>query len=246
MPGRTALVTGGAKRIGRAICIALANDGYDIIVHCNNSIEDAKQVVSDINKIGQSAIIVQGDLCSDIESICHQVSDAEIITRRGGLDVLVNSASIFERSEFEKINQNDVDRMFSINTIAPFMLIRNLLTDIRSVNGCIINILDISIARPLPFYSHYCASKSALNSLTLSLATELAPTVRVNGVAPGAIMFSDIETAEYRDQILSQIPMGRTGTAEEIAQTVLFLANGPQYITGHVISVDGGLGLTGP
>lgn len=244
MSGRTVLVTGGAKRIGRAICLTLANAGADVLVHCNSSVDEAEQVVADITSLGRGAGLVRGDLRTELEGICDEVSSSELVRQRGGLDLLVNSASIFERASMDSIEPADFERMLRINTVAPFEMIQRLLPDLRSVSGCAVNLLDTSIERPWPFYSHYCASKAALASLTLSLAGELAPEVRVNGVAPGAILFSDVESPAERESVMSRIPMGRTGTPEEIAQTVLFLAAGPSYITGQIIAVDGGWSLS--
>ena len=115
--------------------------------------------------------------------------------------------------------------------------------NIKNVNGCVVNLIDNSYERPWPFYSSYCASKSALRSITLSLAIELAPDVRVNGIAPGAILFPDWMEKSSRQEILTKVPMKREGTPDEIADTAFFLAAGPQYITGQVIAVDGGWSL---
>ena len=161
----------------------------------------------------------------------------------------MNNASIFESIPLEEMTSDAANMMWKVNAEAPLMLIQQAAPHLRfegpTQPGCIINMIDNSSGRgDWSKHSHYCASKAALLSMTRSLAQELAPTIRVNAVGPGAIIFQDWESEEKRSAVISSIPMGRQGTAEEIAQTVLFLATGPSYITGQIIDVDGGWSLS--
>jgi pteridine reductase len=161
----------------------------------------------------------------------------------------VNNASIFERITLEEMTSDAANMMWKVNAEAPLMLIKHATPHLRFEGadkpGSVINIIDNASGRnDWPNHSHYCASKAALLSITRSLAQELAPSIRINAVGPGAILFQDWESDERKSAVLSSIPMGRLGDAEEIAQTVLFLVAGPTYITGQIIDVDGGWSLS--
>ena len=243
---RVALVTGGSARIGAEICRQLANAGAIVAIHCHRNLAAAEDLVEEIESNGGEAFIVRGDLSEDedrsalVESVIEQV---------GRLDILVNNASIFESMPLEEMTSDAAHMMWKVNSEAPLMLIHYATPHLRCAGrnqpGAVINLIDNASGRgDWPELSHYCASKAALLSLTRSLAQELAPTIRVNAVGPGAILFQDWETEEKRSAILASIPMERQGTAEEIAATVLFLASGPNYITGQIIDVDGGWSLS--
>ena len=235
------LVTGSAKRLGAAIAIHFAKSDYDVIIHYNNSENDAKDIVSKIKEIGTDAMMIKADLIHELDDFINQVRTCELVKRRGGIDVLINSASKYEKVKFSQVTPELWDSMHGINSKAPYFLIQGLLNEIKNVKGCIINMVDTSYQRPWEYFSNYCASKATLYNLTMSLSYELAPEIRVNGIAPGAIMFPEWIEEEDKEKILSQIPMSREGTLEEIAETALFLAEGPNYITGQIIGVDGGL-----
>ena len=235
------LVTGSAKRLGAAIALHFAQSGYDVIVHYNNSKNEAEMLVNKIKEIGKNALMIQADLNTGLKKFLEDIINSDLVAKRGGIDVLINSASIYEKVEFPKVTEEMWDAMHGINSKAPYFLIQGLLTSLKSVNGCVINMVDTSYKYPWKNYSNYCASKASLYNLTMSLSYELAPNVRVNGIAPGAIMFPEWIEDGDRESILNQIPMEREGTVIEIAETALFLAEGPDYITGQIIAVDGGL-----
>lgn len=235
------LITGSAKRLGAAIAIHFAKSDYDVIIHYNNSEKEAKEVVNKITEIGTSSIMIKADLTNELDKFLDQVRACNLVKKRGGIDVVINSASKYEKVEFSQVTSELWDSMHGINSKAPYFLIQGLLSEIKDVNGCIINMVDTSYQRPWEYFSNYCSSKAALYNLTMSLSYELAPEIRVNGIAPGAIMFPEWIEKEDEEKILSQIPMCREGTLEEIAKTALFLAEGPNYITGQIIGVDGGL-----
>ena len=239
--GKLALITGSAKRIGAAIAVHFARSGYDLIIHYNNSESEAKQVVKTIEEMGREVIMIKADLEKELDAFIVQVSNSTLVKKRGGIDVLINSASKYEKMQFNETTSELWDSMHAINSKVPYFLTQGLLINLKNVNGCVINMVDTSYHQPWKYYSNYCASKASLYNQTMSLSQELAPDVRVNGIAPGAIIFPEWIDEEEKQTILGQIPMKREGTVEEIAQTALFLANGPTYITGQIIGVDGGL-----
>jgi len=243
---RVALVTGGAARLGAEICRSLARAGAIVAVHCHRSLAAAEDLVEEIEADGGEAFVVRGDLAQDED---RSALVEAVIDRAGRLDILVNNASIFERIPLEEMTSDAANMMWKINAEAPLMLIQHAASHLRfeGVNkpGSVINIIDNASGRnDWPNHSHYCASKAALLSLTRSLAQELAPSIRINAIGPGAILFQDWESDERKAAVLSSIPMQRVGKAEEIAETVLFLVAGPTYITGQIIDVDGGWSLS--
>ncbi len=243
---RVALVTGGSARIGAEICRQLANSGATVAIHCHRNLAAAEELIEEIQSKGGEAFLVRGDLSEEDD---RSALIEAVIDRMGRLDILVNNASIFESKPLDEMSSDAARMMWKINAEAPLMLIHHATPHLRfgGVNqpGSVINLIDNASGRgDWPELSHYCASKAALLSITRSLAQELAPTIRVNAVGPGAILFQDWESEEKRAAILSSIPMKRQGLAEEIAETVLFLASGPDYITGQIIDVDGGWSLS--
>ena len=243
---RVALVTGGAARIGAEICRTLARAGAIVAVHCHRSLAAAEDLIEEIEADGGEAFVVRGNLSEDEDR--SALIDA-VIDRAGRLDILVNNASIFERITLEEMTSDAANMMWKINAEAPLMLIQHAAPHLRfegvNLPGSVINIIDNASGRTdWPNHSHYCASKAALLSITRSLAQELAPSIRINAVGPGAVLFQDWESEERKSAVLSSIPMKRVGKVEEIAETVLFLAAGPTYITGQIIDVDGGWSLT--
>lgn len=246
LEGRVALVTGGATRIGAEISRTLARAGAIVAVHCHRSLAAAEDLVEEIEADNGEAFVVRGDLAQDEDR--SSLVDS-VIDRAGRLDILVNNASIFERITLNEMTSDAANMMWKINAEAPLMLIQHAAPHLRfeGINqpGSVINIIDNASGRnDWPNHSHYCASKAALLSITRSLAQELAPSIRINAIGPGAILFQDWESEERKSAVLSSIPMQRVGKSEEIAETVLFLAAGPAYITGQIIDVDGGWSLS--
>jgi len=243
---KVALVTGGAARIGAQICRTLANAGAIVAIHCHRSLAAAEDLVEEIEAAGGESFVVRADLSEEDDRVA--LIDT-VIERAGRLDILVNNASIFEKIPLDEMTSDAAQMMWRVNAEAPLMLIQHAAPHLRFEGkddpGSVINMIDNSSGRnDWPELSHYCASKAALLSMTRSLAQELSPSIRVNAVGPGAILFQDWESEEKRSAVLSSIPMGRQGNTEEVAETVLFLAAGPSYITGQIIDVDGGWSLT--
>ena len=230
-----ALVTGAGIRLGRASAVQLAKAGYDIVVHYNSSREPAIETVAAVEQAGRKAHLVKADLSQ--ESEIRKLAD-EVMSLNQGLRVLVNNASIFYPTPKPEQWVEHWDKFQMVNLKSPFLLTMHCLPLLRQEKGCIVNIVDIWARFPLRRHLPYSVAKSGLEALTKSLALELAPDVRVNGVSPGAAL-PPPNADDNMDKMLSQVPMGRFGGADSIADTVVFLA-GADYITGQIIAVDGG------
>ncbi|WP_193166113.1 pteridine reductase [Microbulbifer hainanensis] len=238
---RNALITGAAARLGRAIARELHRD-HRVIIHYRSSATAAEQLADELNRLRpDSAITLQSDLSSAAE--CEQLAQ-RATAHWGGIEVLVNNASAFYPTPIGSADEKDWDELFGSNLKAPFFLSQALAPSLARDNGSIINMVDIHAERPMPQHTLYCAAKAGLVMLTKSLALELAPNVRVNAVAPGAILWPEQEDvdSDTRARILNRIPLARTGSESDIARTVRFLAD-PSYINGQVIAVDGGRNL---
>ena len=239
---KTVLVTGGARRIGASIARECHRAGARVFIHYRNSAEPAQELSKKLNAIrADSAVAIQADLHDPLTP----AGLAEKVGEQGGrLDVLVNNASDFFATPFGSVSLDDWDRLINSNLRAPLFLSQAVLPLLKKSGGLILNILDIHADKPLAKHSVYCVAKAGLSMLTRSLALELAPEVRVNGIAPGAIMWpAQGLSAEQKDAVLAQTPMGRTGDAGDIASLAVFLATQAGYITGQVIAVDGGRSL---
>ena len=240
LAGKRALVTGGGVRLGRAIALALSEAGAAVAVHHHRSADGAARVVEAITGSGKEAVAVAADLSDPAEvDAMFEKLDARF---GGRLDVLVNSAGIFEKTPAAELTPDAWRRMFAVNVESAFFCSQHARPRMLASTGggAIVNLADISAARPWRGYAHYCASKAALVSLTKSLALEWAPEIRVNAVAPGAVLPPDDTDAEEKARLEAAIPAGRLGSAKDVAETVVFLAGGPSYVTGQVIAVDGG------
>lgn len=239
LAGKSALVTGGARRIGRAIALALASAGADITITYRTSEGEARQTARDLGDAGRRAQAVHCDVRSE-NSVRAAVAAAAAF--HGRLDVLVNNAAVFETARLESMSIEQWDAVFETNARGPFLVAREALPHLRSARGRIVNIGSLGGIRAWAGHAHYCASKAAVHMLTQAMAKAFAPEVTANCVAPGWI---DLEEGprEQADRFAARAPLGRNGTAEEIAKAVLFFAAGPAFITGQVLAVDGGLGL---
>jgi pteridine reductase len=238
LAGKTALVTGGAARVGAAIGRALHQAGAHLIVHYRRSRQSAEQLRNELTACGPNSVsLVQGDLL-DSAALPGLATSALAIKDR--LDILVNNASSYYPTPLGEATEAQWNDLVGSNAKAPFFLAQALAPALRARRGVIINLLDVHAERPQPEHPIYCMAKAANAMLVKSLALELAPDVRVNGVSPGAILWpKEYFSDEARRQILSRIPLGKPGTPEDIAATVLFLAQS-DYITGQIVAVDGG------
>jgi pteridine reductase len=236
-----ALVTGAAQRLGAEICRTLHARGYRIIIHYRYSVEPAEGLRDELNaQRPDSAVIFSANMNSLPE--VRALADAALLQWQR-VDVLVNNASGFYPTAIESATESDWDELFSSNLKGPFFLSQALAPALRKTSGCIVNLIDIYAQKPLRGFPVYSMAKAGMSMMTQSLALELAPEVRVNGVSPGAILWPEQET-EYskqeRQNINHRVPLQRQGEARDIAQTVAFLVADAPYISGQIIAVDGG------
>lgn len=234
LSGRTALVTGGAVRLGRAIALGLAARGADIALHYNSSEEAARSAMEEIRALGRKCVLVGADLSrSGSSEKIFKAANAFF----GKTTILINSAAIFERGTLAGTTPELWEKTFAVNLRAPFFLSRAFAAQTDS--GDIIFLADARARRPAGEYLAYTLTKSTVVTLTRSLAKSLAPGIRVNAVAPGAILPPPGQDPSYLDGLLPQIPLGRTGTPDDIVQGVLYLLEAT-YVTGQVLHIDGG------
>jgi len=240
MKGKSVLVTGGARRIGREIGLAMATAGADVAFTYLSSAQDARRTLADLKARGVRALALRCDVRAEksVAAALRQVS-----AKFGGLDVLVNNAGAYDTIDFEKITARQWDDMFATNTRGPFLMSRLAAPLLRARKGRIINIASLGGLRPWASHAHYCASKAALIMLTEVTAKALAPEVSVNCVSPGMISSGNAEATAFLRHVAQKTPMRRAGTPGEVAAAVMFFASGPHFITGQVLGVDGGLGL---
>jgi NAD(P)-dependent dehydrogenase (short-subunit alcohol dehydrogenase family) len=236
--GQVALVTGGGKRIGRAIALALARAGADVIVNYHESRAGAQATVREMTALGVRALAIRADV-SRPRQVAAMFRAVE--KRFGRLNILVNNAGTFFAGNWDQLTEKDWDRVLGINLKGPFFCAQAAARlMMRQGGGNIINISSLGGLQAWPNYMHYCASKAALISLTRSLAKALAPQIRVNSVAPGTILFPDEKRDAAIKKIIRATPLRKVGRAQDIADMVLYLATRSDFITGQVFAVDGG------
>ena len=238
LAGKVVLVTGAAKRIGRAIALVLAESGANVAITYLGSQHEAESTVRSLADYDVEAFAVRCDL-RDPESIEQSV--AAVVEEFGQIDVLVNNAGLFESEALEKISVEQWDTMFATNTRAPFLMAKAAWPYLKAAKGRIINIGSLGGSHPWATHAHYCTSKAALHMLSKTMAKAWAPEISVNCVAPGMIVQGEID--EAYEHFARKTPMQRNGTAEDVAAAVRFFAAAPHFITGQLLTVDGGLGL---
>ena len=238
--GKAVLITGGARRLGRAIALALAEAGADVAITFRNSAREAQHTVIDLGGYGVRAVALRCDV-TDLKSV--KLALKEVVKELGGLDILVNNAANYETADFEKLTLQQWDAIFASNTRGPFLVSQQALKWLRQRRGKIINMGSLGGLRPWASHAHYCSSKAAVHMLTKVMAKALAPEISVNCVAPGMIDLGEKAAAAFMKRMARQTPMRRNGDGEEIAAAVLFFATAAHFITGQVLAVDGGLGL---
>lgn len=238
-PAKVVLVTGASRRIGAAIVRCLHAAGCRIILHYHRSLAEAEALAAALNAPGQHRVaLMQADL-ADVGALPDLIERA--VANWGGLDGLVNNASAFYPTPLGTVTEAHWDELLGSNLKAPFFLSQAAADHLRRRRGAIINILDVYAERPLKNFPVYSLAKAGLAALTRALAVELAPEVRVNGVAPGAILWPEQgQDAEAQAAILARIPLGRCGAPEDIARVVRFLMEDAPYVTGQILAVDGG------
>jgi len=238
LEGKTALVTGAARRIGREIALELARAGANVAITYLRSKVEAEATVEDLRALGVRALAAQVDLTSpeEIRAVVTAVT-AEF----GGLDLLVNNAGFFESVVMEEITPSQWDHMFATNTRAPFLVAQAAHSSLKQAKGRIVNVGSLGGIHPWATHAHYCTSKAALHMLSQTMAKAWAPEISVNCVAPGMIVQGELD--EAYQHFAEKTPMRRNGTAKDVTAAVLFFATAPHFITGQLLAVDGGLGL---
>ncbi len=252
LQGKTCLITGAARRLGRASALALAKAGADVAITFRNSAREAQQTVVDLSSFGVRAFALR---CDTTDEASVKATMKEAGRELGRIDILVNNAANYETAEFESITVRQWDAIFASNTRGPFLVSREALKWMRrkrpgpkqtvkaKIEAKIINMGSLGGLRPWATHAHYCSSKAALHMLTKVMAKALAPEIAVNAVAPGMIDLGEKSAAAFMRRMAKQTPMQRNGRDDEIAAAVLFFATAPQFITGQILAVDGGLGL---
>jgi len=244
LAGKTVLVTGGAKRIGREMALAFARAGANVAITFSASQTEAEETVRDLAALDVEAMAVRCEL-RDPEDVKQTVG--AVVEEFGRLDILVNNAGTFESVALEEISVEAWDRMFETNTRGPFLMAQAAYPHLKAANagdgssGRIINIGSLGGIHPWATHAHYCTSKAALHMLSQTMAKAWAPEISVNCVAPGMIVQGEVG-AGY-EEFARKTPMKRNGTSEDVAAAALFFATGPHFITGQLLGVDGGLGL---
>jgi NAD(P)-dependent dehydrogenase (short-subunit alcohol dehydrogenase family) len=236
-PIKTALVTGGAKRLGRSIALALAENGWDIAIHCHRSKDEAEATAAEIRKLGRRAAVIEADLGKEsaVETVIPKVHAA-----LGPMTCLVNNASVFEMDKIETVTRESWDRHIETGLRAPLVLAQAFARQLPEGNdGNIVNMLDQRVWKLTPYFLSYTVAKTGLWTLTRTLALALAPRIRVNGIGPGPTMPSPRQSAEQFDAQSTAVPLGHGATPEEIAAGVLFILSSPS-MTGQMIALDGG------
>lgn len=247
---KTALVTGGAKRVGRAVALALAGQGMDVAITYRTSQDDAKQTVARIEQLGRRALAIQVDLG---EPDAAEQVHAAFTARFDRLDALINNASCFAPSPLGSITADSFDRNMAVNARAPMLLIQKFADmlgahydrDTPGSLGRVVNFIDIHVlGEPLKGYLAYNAAKAALKEITMTLAAQLAPRVTVNAIAPGVVAWADSYSDDMKRQYMQRVPLARPGAPEDAAAAVVYLVRDANYTTGQTLKLDGGRSLT--
>ena len=238
--GKVALITGAARRLGKASALALAQAGADVAITYLRSARDADRTLEELRRAGVSAKTIRCDV-TDPGSVRRAIKS--VISEFGGLDILVNNAGNYESVDFNAITLEQWDAIFASNVRGPFLVARTALPFLKRRCGRIINLGSLGGLRAWAKNAHYCSSKAALHMLTRVMAKALAPEVAVNCVAPGMIDLGEQSAKAFMKRMAKQTPMQRNGTAKDVSSAVVFFATAPHFITGQIVFVDGGLGL---
>ena len=236
------LITGAAKRIGKEMALSFFNKGWDIVIHYNSSKEEAEALADQMNsERNNSAMLVQANLdnANEVEMLVEK-----ILSKNGSIDALINNASTFYPTPIGTFSEENWNALMGSNLKAPLFLIQSFYKELEKNKGFIINVTDINVDRALVNHSIYLAAKSGLQTLTKSLAKELAPNIRVNAIAPGAILEPPNTdwTAEQKNNIINAVPLERMGTEKDIVDAAIYLSEA-EYVTGQILNIDGGKSL---
>jgi pteridine reductase len=239
---KVALITGAAKRVGRAIALKLAREGFDIAFTYRGSEAEARDLEKQIQKLGRQCLAIKADFTNP--TLASQTVSTAFTSKFNRLDALINNASLYQPSSLQDATDEQIHNLFAIHFHTPFLLARRFESLLRQSRGHIVNMVDLLADRPWPEYLAYAASKAALACLTRGLARALAPDITVNGIAPGVVEWPDDYPQSEREKYLKRVPLARAGTPEDVANLVHFLVTAGSYITGQIIPLDGGRSIT--
>ncbi|MBV7316875.1 SDR family oxidoreductase [Shewanella sp. NIFS-20-20] len=237
-----AFISGSGQRLGASMARHLHGLGYNIALHYRHSIEPAQRLANELNQCRSNSVQLFGADLTDAKQLAGLI-DA-IQRQQLPLNVLINNASEFFPTDWQDISIEKFQQLIQVNLVAPCLLIQGLFTQLAANQGCVINMIDIHGQRPLKHHGLYSVTKAGLQMATLSMAQEFAPAIRVNGIAPGAILWPEQSQSTSQQQVLAEIPMGRAGSLDDINKTLQFLVESA-YINGQIIAVDGGRSATG-
>lgn len=241
LKGKTVFITGGARRLGKAIALAMAQSGANVAFTFRSSANEARETINEIKAVGVQALAIECDFRQP-----DSARDAlkEVMQYFGQIDLLINNAGVFETVDFEEITIEQWDDVFAVNVRAPFLVSQLCIPELRRAHGRIINMGSLGGQKAWATHAHYCSSKAALHMLTQVMAKALAPEIAVNCVAPGMI---DSGAGEKDPALLQRLaghtPMKKNGTPQDVVSAVMYFATAPHFITGQILTVDGGLGL---
>jgi NAD(P)-dependent dehydrogenase (short-subunit alcohol dehydrogenase family) len=241
LKGKTALITGAARRLGKAVALALAKQGANVAFTFHRSAAEAKYTLAEIQRQGAKAMALECDLREE-KNIQRAVEETR--QRFGAVDLLINNAGVFQTAKLEEITAEQWDESFGVNVRAPFLFSKYCIPSLRESRGGIINLGSLGAKKPWTTHAHYCSSKAALHMLTEVMAKALAPEIAVNCVAPGMIDAGGADRyPDLLQRVAEQTPMKRAGSPQDVVSGVMYFATAPHFITGQVLMVDGGLGL---
>jgi NAD(P)-dependent dehydrogenase (short-subunit alcohol dehydrogenase family) len=239
LKGKTVFITGGAGRLGSATAIAMARAGANVAIAFRSSANEANETLKRIEAAGVRGLALECDQRKQ-ESVNQAVD--KVLSQFGQIDLLINNAGVFETASFEDITVEQWDEVFAVNVRGPFLVSQRAIPSLRRAHGRIINLGSLGGEKPWATHAHYCSSKAALHMLTRVMAKALAPEIAVNCVAPGMIA-TEKQDPQLLERLASRTPMKKNGSPEDVVSAILYFATAPHFITGQVLTVDGGLGL---
>jgi pteridine reductase len=237
-----ALITGAARRVGRAAALRMADAGYDIAFTYLSSQQDAEKLTQEIVAKGRACLAIRADLTESASAA--EAVFGEFKKKFDSLNLLMNNASLYQPSGLDETTPDQMRRFWAIHIESPLFLCRKFRAMLEQSSGHVVNMVDLLAERPWPEYMSYCASKAGLLNLTLSLARELAPRVTVNGIAPGVVEWPPGASEEEKQKYLQRVPLARAGTPQDVAEAVYYFCTTGSYVTGQILHLDGGRSIT--
>jgi NAD(P)-dependent dehydrogenase (short-subunit alcohol dehydrogenase family) len=237
---KTVLITGAARRLGRAIAVAMAQAGVNVAFTYLSSSKESEHTLMEVEKAGAQGLAIQ---CDVRQQASVKQATQKVLDRFQKIDLLINNAGVFQTARIEDITAEQWDEVFAVNVRGPFLMSQSCIPALRASRGRIINLGSLGGDQPWATHAHYCSSKAALHMLTQVMAKALAPEIAVNCVAPGMIVAEDERDPALVDRLAARTPMQKNGTPQDVVSAIMYFATAPHFITGQILTVDGGLGL---